>query len=377
MTTPLYELHRAQGATFTEYQGWTVPDVFSHPTEEYWSVRRGVGVVDVSYRTTIRIGGPERIQFLHRILSNDVQNLSPGRGCRATLLTAKGKVIAAMNVFIAGEAVFLETEPAAGHPLLEKLEMYRLMQKVEIEDVTGTVAKLLVQGPRSGELLLAVCDEELMFDRELDHREVRMKLDGEEGHHESHSVSMRLIRVSETGEQGYELVVPTAEAGSVWERIMQLGASLDLKPVGFRALNILRLEVGIPWYGIDVDETHFPQEARLDEALDWNKGCFIGYEPVARIKFRGHVNRALTGLKLGRKAELESGSVIWKGDRQIGYVTSAGYSPVLDAVIALGYVRREFLDPGQEVLVQTVEGPIPAVVSRLPFIRSEPVSDNI
>ncbi len=367
MKTPLYQLHQSRGATFTEHQGWEVPDVFSDPIEEYWSVRQGVGVIDVSYRTTVRVGGPERVQFLHRILSNDIQNLPSGRGCRAALLTAKGKVIAAMNVVITDEAIYLETEPAAGRSLLEKLEMYRLMQKVEIEDVTRAVAKLLVQGPRSREVLLAICGEAPMLDEELDHEDIRVRPDGEAGHREARDIPVRLVRVSETGEQGYELIAPGDEADSIWERIVRLGTPLGLKPIGFRAFHILRMEAGIPWYGVDVDETHFPQEARLDEALNWNKGCFIGYEPVARIKFRGHVNRVLTGLKLTQRGQPESGNLILKEERPIGHVTSVGYSPRLDAVIALGYVRREFLDPGQDVCVQTREGRLPAVVSDLPF----------
>lgn len=362
MKTPLHQIHRAQGAEFTDYQGWEMADRFTNPEEEYRAVRSAVGLIDVSHRATFRVGGPERVDFLHRILSNDVKTLEVGRGCQAVLLTAKGKLIGAMTVLASSEAMWIETEPAARQSLFDKLEMYKLLQKVELEDVTQAVAKVLVQGPRSTEFLCATLGQSLALAEDLQHQE-----------HQVEGATVRVIRAHETGEVGYKLIAPASEASHLWELLSRSGADLGLKAVGFRAFNLLRVEAGIPWYGVDMDDTTFPQEVRMDHALDWDKGCYIGYEPVARIKFRGHVNKKLVGLKLSAsqttppQSWLSPGSKILESDQPIGHITSWVYSPRLNASIALGRVRREFIEPGTEVRVETASGATAATVAELPF----------
>jgi glycine cleavage system T protein len=351
MRTPFDEIHRTRGAQWTEYQGWELPDQFTDAVEEYNAVRNSVGVIDVSYRATFRLTGPERADFLHRILSNDIKSLWPGSGRHAALLTAQGKLIGVMKVLATDDTILLETEPAARPALFDKLEMYKLAQKVHLEDVTDSVAKLLVQGPKATALLRAIINQELALDEELQHREYQIG-----------AVPIRLIRTDETGEVGYELMAPAAQASPVWTNLFHAGAAFDLTPVGLRAFNLLRVEAGVPWYGVDMDDTNFPQEAGVDYVLDWNKGCYVGQEPVARIKFRGHVNKRLVSLRFAGEHPPQSGDKIVKDGREIGRITSAIYSPRLNCPIALGYVRREFLEPGTEVGVEMVGGPAAAIV---------------
>ena len=170
MRGPLHEVHQAQGATFTEYQGWELPDQFTDPVEEYQAVRHSLGVIDVSYRATIKLTGPDRTDFLHRILSNGIENLLPGAGRHAALLSVQGKLMSVMKVLATDDAIGLETEPVARRVLFDKLGMYKLAQKVELEDVTEAVAKLLVQGPNSTELLRTVVNQEVALDEELQHQ---------------------------------------------------------------------------------------------------------------------------------------------------------------------------------------------------------------
>jgi folate-binding protein YgfZ len=136
------------------------------------------------------------------------------------------------------------------------------------------------------------------------------------------------------------------------------------------------VEAGIPWYGVDMDDTNFPQEARVDYVLDWNKGCYVGQEPVARIKFRGHVNKKLVGLRFGVGSGPEPGNKIFgnrESRKEIGHITTAVYSPHLHCPIALGYVRRAWLADGTEVVVETAQGVVPAVVAALPFYPDSPM----
>jgi len=382
MKTPLREVHRAQGARFTEYQGWELPDQFTDPMEEYQAVRYSVGLMDVSYRTTFSVGGPDRADFLHRVLSNDVKRLRPGAGRHAALLTAQGKLISVMKVLATEDTILLEMEPAARAAVCDTLEMYKLAQKVELNDVTEVVAKLLVQGPKAAEFLRAVVNQELALEADLQHHEYQIAEwgNGGMGARISHSPTLplshsptlpvRVVRVHETGEVGYELIAPATQAASLWIQFTQAGTAFGLKPVGLRAFNTLRVEAGLPWYGVDMDDTNFPQEAQMDHLLDWDKGCYVGQEPVARIKYRGHVNKRLAGLKFSQGVQPQPGNRITKDDRDVGRVTSAVFSPHLNGPIALGYVRREFLEPGMEITVETTAGPVAARVAELPFYRS-------
>src|SRR5262249_50854254 len=108
--------------------------------------------------------------------------------------------------------------------------------------------------------------------------------------------SVRLVHASDTGEGGYEIFAPSDQAASVWQALLQAGAPLGLRPVGLTALNTLRIEAGIPWYGIDMDEGRIVLEVGLEGAISFKKGCYLGQEVVERATARGHVNRRLTGL---------------------------------------------------------------------------------
>ncbi|MCS6806776.1 MAG: aminomethyltransferase family protein [Acidobacteriota bacterium] len=356
MKTLLYSLYQARRATFTEYQGWQLPDRFVGVGEEYGVVRSAVGIIDISHRTLITLTGPDRAEFLHRILSQRIKGVPGGCGCHAALLTPQGKMIAVMRVLIGEDTILLESEPAARASLLEKLALYRLSQRVEIEDVTEQFVKLSLQGPHAVRLLQALLQQEVAISEQLQHQQVHVN-----------NIPLRAINVQETGESGFELMAPVAMGASLWSHLLHVGAPYGLQPVGFAAFNVLRVEAGTPWYGVDMDDSHFPQEAQVDYVLDWTKGCYVGQEPMARIRFRGHVNRKLVGLRFDKTACPEQGNQIVSDGRAIGYITSAVHSFYLDAPIALGYVRREYSQPDTELVVQTRGGEVPAVVSTLPF----------
>lgn len=356
MKTLLYSLYQARRATFTEYQGWQLPDQFVGVEQEYAAVRSAIGITDLSHRTLIKLTGPDRAEFLHRILSQRIKGVAEGHGCHAALLTPQGKMVAVMRVLVGEDMILLETEPAARVSLLEKLALYRLSQRVEIEDVTEQFVKLSLQGPHAIRLIQALLQQDMTIGEELQHRQTALN-----------HIPLRIVNVQETGESGFELIAPVTLGASLWSYLLHVGAPYGLQPVGFAAFNVLRVEAGTPWYGVDMDDSHFPQEAQVDYVLDWTKGCYVGQEPMARIRFRGHVNRKLVGLRFNKTSSPEQGNHVVGDGRAIGYITSAVHSLYLDAPIALGYVRREYSQPDTELVVQTHGGAAPAVVSALPF----------
>ena len=154
----------------------------------------------------------------------------------------------------------------------------------------------------------------------------------------------------------------------MWDILLSSGEELGVTPVGMDAMNTLRVEAGIPAYGVDMDESNIPIEAGLWDALDFEKGCYVGQEVVARIKWRGHVNWHLLGLLLDGDTVPKPGDEIFSGERKIGRVTSGVFSPSLGKPIALGYLRREFKEPGTKVTVKTDEkNALNGVISDIPF----------
>jgi len=152
----------------------------------------------------------------------------------------------------------------------------------------------------------------------------------------------------------------------LWAALQNAGA----RPVGYDALEMLRIEAGQPRYGVDMDETNVVTEAPLDEAVSFTKGCYIGQEIIARIKYRGHVAKKLAGIRFTQAAKVEVGSVIKSADdKEIGRVTSATFSPHLGHTIAMGYLKYDYLAPETSVTVVSGDKELPGKSTELPFVK--------
>ena len=150
----------------------------------------------------------------------------------------------------------------------------------------------------------------------------------------------------------------------MWKALVSAGGAFGLKPLGWRAHEMLRVEAGVPRYGQDMVDTTIPLEANLANAISYNKGCYIGQEVIARATFRGHMNRKLSGLLLG-STEAAPGTELKKDGKKVGWVTSVVRSPLKGQTVALGYVHRDHLEPGTVLAVG--DGPAEATVAALPF----------
>jgi len=175
-----------------------------------------------------------------------------------------------------------------------------------------------------------------------------------------------ILRVSETGEEGFRLIFVVEYAQNIWDALAAVQQVAPWKPVGHAAWNILRTEAGVPWYGVDMDERTLPPEAALEaRALSYSKGCYVGQEIIERIRSRGHVNRRLAGLRL-QGARPAAGAKLLREGKEVGVLTTVVESPTLGGAIALGIVRREQLEPGTRL---EVEGGGAAEVAALPFYQ--------
>src|SRR6185295_8756656 len=182
-----------------------------------------------------------------------------------------------------------------------------------------------------------------------------------------------VVRATHTSEDGFDLIVPGQQAPELWQTLVRAGST----PVGFAALDILRTEAGVPRYGVDMNETNVVSETNLDEAVSFTKGCYIGQEIIARIKYRGHVAKKLRGILFDGASEVESGAaVLCEDEKEIGRVTSVAFSPQLNRTISLAYVKYDYMTTGTKVKVNGSNMLLPAVVVDLPFVRGSWFEDR-
>jgi len=333
--------------------------------EEYRSARESVVVGDRSYRARVRVTGKDRVGFLHNMLTNDVKQLVTGEGMPAALLTRLGKLVSDLIVYQLGEAVLLEMEPEGRDAVLESLSRYIVSEDVTLTDVNSEENLFSVEGPRAAKLLA----ELLETDRDQDEERLA---ELPAFHFISARFDQRPIRLSAARHgpgAAFDVAVPVETAIDFLERLLEDGRPLGLRLAGWRALEIRRIEAGIPLLGTDMDASHLPLEAGLEEAISFTKGCYIGQEYVVRLAHRGHLNRKLAGIVISGRTVPKPADEIQGAGQTVGRVTSAAFSPTLEHPIAMGYLQRDFLPPGTALSILSNGSELAARVTELPFIR--------
>jgi folate-binding protein YgfZ len=338
----LHDFHQTAGATFTEVNGQEAVAHYGDWRAEYAALREGVGILDLSFRGRLCLLGADRQRFLNGQVTNNVKDLQPGRGCYAALVSAKGKLQSDLNIYRLENELLLDFEPGYVEIVTRRLEKYVIAEDVQIIDADPHYGLLSVQGPRSAEILekhpISAMEISKIADPRLGEIYVanRPRLRG----------------------PGFDLFVPTAAMTEMAAQLVSLGGRL----CGWRAFETARIEAGIPRFGIDMDETNLAPEALDAKAISYSKGCYIGQEVIARVRTYGQVAKSLRRLKLENGEPPPKGAKIFLGDKEVGYITSALQSPASDAVMALGYIRREADEPGSELLVETPTGKLPAKI---------------
>jgi aminomethyltransferase len=243
--------------------------------------------------------------------------------------------------------------------LVDGLSRYIVSEDVQLDDVSGHEVQISLEGPRASELLSMLPSRPLP--EMAPYTFIQTTID---------DVPVRLSAVRHGPGPGFDLAVPAADAVALVEQTLSVGEAVGLRLAGFRSVDTRRIEAGMPRYGIDMDESHLLLETNQDDRVSFDKGCYIGQEYVARLVHRGHLNRKLVGMKLeGMNVPSPGNEVIGDG-RQVGQVTSAAYSPAIGSPISLGYVHRDFFEPGTEVSIRHEGENTPARVASLPFVDS-------
>ena len=400
----LHEFHQSLGARFAELNGAQIVNDYGDWLAEHAALRETAGVIDLSFRSRICLVGADRARFLHGQVTNDVKKLRVGEGCYAAITTAKGKMESDLNIFSLADELLLDFEPGLTEKVSQRLEKFIVADDVQIVDAAPHYGLLSVQGPKAAEVvralglfgvpppggspeatpsrvnaelptgplgLLKISDAplgeiyltnnaRLLFCRSRgDEAQIKEKSES------PHVVAYNLENV------GFDLFVPNNSLGTVADKLIAAAKAVGGRACGWQAFETARIEAGIPRFGADMDETNIPLECGIESrAVTYNKGCYIGQEVINRIHSVGHVNRELRGLRLADdlKTLPQRGDKLFHAGKEVGYVTSAVKSPSLNANIALGYVRREVNQIGNELTLQGT-GESPAKIADLPFVK--------
>jgi tRNA-modifying protein YgfZ len=305
---------------------------------QYRALREEAGYLPRE-RTALTVRGPDAVEYLQGQLTNDIESLEPDQGCYAALLDRKGHLQSDMRVLsLTNDEIWLDLEPGPAPAVLKHLSTYSIGRDVEIEDVSDRWAITSLIGPRAGELsgFDGLGPEHAQRFRDWDGVEV----------------------LAVATYVGLDLITKADDSAGLAERLGAAGAAQVSEP----AAEILRVESGRPRFGLDMGPEAMPAEAGItDRAVDFEKGCYIGQEPVARLHYRGKPNRTLRGLRLSEPAE--HGDPLRLGDREVGTIGTACLSPSLGP-IALAIVRRE---AGEGDRLAVGDGDVTAEVVGLPF----------
>lgn len=349
----LHFIHEQAGGRFTALGSREAVADYGDLEAEYRAAREATALHDASYRELLRITGEDRASFLHGMVTQDVKGLPVGTAAYTALITAKGAMVADARLLKRESDLLLDTEPGLGAKVREFLEKYLISEDAELHEATGEWGLLRLLGPRTAEVLAGALGTGA-FEPLAANASRTVSMAGAE---------VLLVGAPAFEKHGVDVFVPRGALEAVWKALVQAGGAHGLKPLGFQALELLRVEAGVPRYGQDMVDTTIPLEANLTHAISYNKGCYIGQEVIARATFRGHMNRKLAGLLLG-EVEAAPGTELRKGEKKVGWITSVVRSPAQGQRVALGYVHRDHLDPGTELTL--AEGPTVKVVP-LPF----------
>lgn len=368
MELPLNETHKRLGAEMRVQDGWSVPASYGDVLFEYAAVRETsiglIGLIDLSSRGRMLVSGTEAIQFLNGLITNDMKTLAENSWMPAAFPNVQGRLIAAVRVIRlkddqsgtnSGPTFLLDTEAATHERVFKTIERFTLAGDFRVNDITNETAHLTLQGKKAAQIVSSVVGKEAAGLAPY----AAIKTDGQQ-------TDVTVVHVTHTAEDGFDLIVNSDQASILWNALTNAGA----RPVGYNALEILRIEAGLPRYGQDMDETNVVTEAALDTAVSYTKGCYVGQEIIARIKYRGHVAKKLSGLMFDEAVTVEAGALIKSNNnKEIGRITSAVYSPHLGRSVALGYLKYDYIASNTSVRVVTGDDEVPAQVTELPFVR--------
>jgi len=316
-----------------------------------------VAIVDLANHARVELIGADRVKLLNNLCTNDLKKLPVGHGMEAFLLDARGRIVDFVVAFQANESVWLDAEPGRTSALIKHLDRYIIREDVKLNDRDTSHGQFHVVGPRASETLRAA---------------IGGPAPDSDGYTISDAVIQgQLVQVRQRRRSqypGFDLVFQADHSEAIRAALMEAGQVHGIARIGLETLEVLRLEAGLPAFGVDFTEESFAQEIGRDaSAISFTKGCYIGQETVARIDAYGHVNRLLRGLILNSSEPVEKGIPIHLADKEVGKLGTCAMSPLARKPIGMAVLRSPVVKPGTIVTIGSGAVAIEATVVELPF----------
>ena len=331
--------------------------------DQYHALRRSAGIVDRSARGRLALTGADRRAYLQGLLSNDIDALVPGSGCYATYLTAQGRMIADMRVFETGDTLLVDLDGATAQAVADRWSQFIFSEDVQVQNISATTAQIGVYGPRAADALAAAFNQGRP-PGEPEPRSLRSLPVYANARWDFRGGPAFLLVSDDIGVMGFDVIVPVNHKDEI-AMLLRASGAID---AGMEAAEICRVEGGRPLFHADMDEDTIPLEAGIeDRAISLTKGCYVGQEIIIRVLHRGHgrVAKKLVGITFDPGSPAPScGDRVMSGGRDVGSITSSVQSPDLGRPIALGYVHRDFVQPGTALEIAGIR----ASVAALPFV---------
>lgn len=345
LPTPLHDHLAARGASHQDDRGVLLPRDFGDAEGEYRALREGAAVVDLGFRTLVDATGPDAVSFLQGMLTNDVARLADGQGCPALLLTIQGRVTADLRVAALADRLRLDVDRRVEADLRAALDALIIADDVELVAPEPALTLIGLEGPAAAALVEATDLPPFAH--------AARTLGG---------AAVHVVRGGELDAASCTVHVAALAAAQVWDALVAAGA----RPAGMAALEGRRVELGVPRIGLDMGAKTLSLEVPVGAAVSMTKGCYLGQEVVARGTARGHVNRRLCALRLAGPLPA-AGTALVRDGKEVGQLTTVAHAFGIDAPAALGFVRREWWEPGTELAVPHGHAMAMATVAAVPL----------
>jgi aminomethyltransferase len=360
--TPLNSAHRRLGGRMVEFGGWDMPVQYAAGTmTEHLRTRSHAGLFDVSHMGEIDVRGADAIPFVNRLVSNDAAKLVDGQAQYSALTTPEGTVIDDLLVYrFAEDHLLLVVNAGTTERDWDWIRSHHSNENVELKNVSADYCQIAIQGPEALSILQTLTAVPLDEIKYYHFREG--EIDG---------VAAIVSRTGYTGEDGFEVYAAADKAEQIWNKILEAGnfsTDSGVLPCGLAARNTLRLEAGMCLYGHEIDETTTLLEANLGWITKFNKGEFIGREPLAKQKEAG-VKRKLIGFEVTDRGIARDEQEVFIDGRRAGRVTSGSPAPFLKKNIGMAYVPVESAKEGGEIEIDVRGRLVAARIVPLPFYK--------
>lgn len=359
--TPFYEIHKRCNAKIVEFGGFEMPVEYTGIKDEHMTVRSGVGVFDVSHMGEIWVKGPNALQFIQKVTTNDASVLQPGQAQYSCFPNGKGGIVDDLLVYYFEPQKYMLVVNASN---IQKDWDWIVSQNdlgAVLENVSDKISQLAVQGPKAMQILQKLTDTDLSS----------IKYYTFKVGHLAGIDDVIISATGYTGAGGFELYFYNEYAQPMWDAIFEAGKEVGIKPIGLGARDTLRLEMGYCLYGNDIDDTTSPIEAGLGWITKFTTAKeFINKDLLLQQKNKG-VIRSLRGFEMIERGIPRHGYEIVDAEGAvIGIVTSGTQSPVLEKGIGMGYINNDFSSLGSEIYILIRNKRIKAKVVKMPFIKA-------